>query len=179
MQFFPLRRLEKITDNGLSDKLKVNETDARILKTLKILRASNKLYGNAGNSFFAKLSTWYLDENDVGPSRRIVNCERKFIQNIENNPNYKIAVDVPFKLDTEFGKGYATTDNIATITYSSKSGKQGTLFQAELEERGKSVKMVNKIFNGTRIKKLMEDFRSYVIIQQAYDFDTAYKEANI
>lgn len=175
MKFFPLKRLEKITGQGLADSLSIKETDRRILKTLGLLRASNKLYGNP---FFAKWSTWYLDEGDIGPSQRIVDCEQKFVQNLKNNSKYTINVNVPFKVTSAFGRELETAEEVTTITYSSASGKQGNPFQAELDALEKPDKIVNKIFRGIHIKKLVGELRAFKIIHQAYNFDTVYKEAN-
>ena len=174
MQFFPLRRLEKIANKGFPGKLKPDEADARILKTLRILRAAKKLHGSP---FFAKLSTWYLSEGDDGPGRRIDDCERNFIQGLRDSPNYEIKTNAPLKLTTESGKGFVTAENIATITYSLKSGRQGNPFQAELDALGKPDRRANRIFQGMHIKKLVDECRSFIMIQRAYDFDAAYKEA--
>ena len=176
MQFFPLRRLEKITNKGLPGKLKADEADVRILKTMRILRAAKKLHGSP---LFSRLSTWYLSEGDIGPGRRIVDCEGNFIQGVKDNPNYEIKVNAPLNLTTASGKVFVTNGNIATITYSLKSGRKGNPFQAELDELGKPGRRANRVFGRLHIKKLVDECRSFVMIQLAYDFDAAYKEAGV
>jgi len=85
---------------------------------------------------------------------------------------------VPFKVTSAFGRELETAEEVTTITYSSASGKQGNPFQAELDALEKPDKIVNKIFRGIHIKKLVGELRAFKIIHQAYNFDTVYKEAN-